>query len=206
MSELKNTFGRACGPATAALVCIGGPPGAGKTTVGHIVQKHLPGSVLVDPDVIRLEILGRPPGSAVTEADLAPAVTQHVIARMKAQTEAALHAGNTVIVPSAFILQAMRDDFEAIASRLPCPLHAFWLQAADATLAQRQQQRAKTTSETFNNASKVVSNDPALTRLQGTLSPRWQTLPAEETPEKIAQKILDKIKGRSGPVLTLTPD
>lgn len=181
-------------PAKPALICIGGPPGVGKTTVGLILKDRLPGSVLIDPDAIRLEILGRPPGSAVTEADLAPAITRQVIERMKTGTEAALLQGRTVIVPSAFVLESMRLDFEALAARLQCPFRAFWLEAPSAVITQRQQQRAL--AKDFNNASQVVSQNPAYTQRQGPLSAGWQTILAGGAADAIAQVILERLNDR----------
>jgi len=169
------------------VICIGGPPGAGKTTAGRLVQAQLPGSILIDPDETRLAILGRPPGSAVTAADLTPELTARTIMAMTEKAQTALALGQSVIVPSAFIGEPMRTAFEALAARFSCEFHGFWLDAPGSVIAQRQQDRA---AESFNNASKVVTNNPAHTVLQGALSPRWRVLDASRPAAAIAADIL----------------
>ena len=116
------------GPTSPRLVCIGGLPGSGKTTLGLALARRLGGSYeVIDPDAVRLELLGRTEIDVVTDDDMTPTVTRAVVDLMVAKAQAKLHDGRSLIVPSAFVIEEMRQRFEALARELNATFRGVWL-------------------------------------------------------------------------------
>ncbi len=184
------------------LICIGGVPASGKTTAG-IALRLLYGedfSLLIDPEVTRNEVLGRPEFSPIRKVDLTPESTAKTIARMIRKTGDGLQQGKIVIVPSAFILEKMRDRFEGLASVRGVPFHGFWLECrSDALLKARSDLRIKRHRQgvrDLSTVSQVVYQAPC-PRPENI---RWTEIDAAKPPEMVLEAILKHVP--SGAVKT----
>lgn len=113
----------------AVLICIGGMSAAGKTTLGLGLLENYGEeyAVLIDPDATRNEVLNRPVGTPVHDEDLAPEITAKTIIRMLEKADEALGKEMIVIVPSAFVLPYMRENFEKRAEEKGVRFFGFWL-------------------------------------------------------------------------------
>jgi predicted kinase len=200
-------------PAKPLLICIGGLPGTGKTTAGLALMGHLPaGTAFVCPDRIMLRLLGRPEGGAIESKDITPALHAAAVAAMKAQTRAALLAGHSAVVPSAFVGEAMRQAFEAIAAGTGAVFTPFWLDAPIATLHGRALQRqaaAKDPKTAFNNASAVGPDKIQTALIQGAVT--WPRIDASQSPDAVLRHILDRLplppaRGEPAPFSPANPD
>lgn len=110
------------------LICIGGLPGSGKTTLGVGLACWLGGRYTVlDPDAVRLELLGRAATEAVTDGDMTPSLTNAVVDLMVSKAQLGLQHGESLIVASAFLALAMRRRFEELAPESSATFHGFWL-------------------------------------------------------------------------------
>jgi predicted kinase len=124
------------------LVCIGGFPGSGKTTAGLRLLEWLGESTrIVEPDLTRAEVLGRREDSSIGNADLTPEITAKTIERMAEKTAEGLTEGQVVVVPSAFILPAMRAQFQKMAENSQAPFYGFWLDCPADVRKQRMDER-----------------------------------------------------------------
>jgi len=176
------------------LVCIGGLPGIGKTTVGLQLLEFYGNerALLIDPDIVRAEILGRKEEDGIREQDMAPAVTAKTIDLMVASAEAGLVEGKTVIVPSAFVLEDMRERFEALAAKRNVGFFGFWLDAPDTCLKTRlalREEHRKTGRHDATTVSAVTQLDRGL--IVGAI--RWPVIEASPAPEQIVRALLNTL-------------
>ena len=187
------------------LVCIGGLPGVGKTTVGLQLLEYFGNNQaqLIDPDIFRAEVLGRLPQEGIREEDMAPAITSRTIERMAEAADAGLRERKTVIVPSAFVLENMRNRFETLAEKRQSAFFGFWLDAPDdclqARLAQRDEQRKK--------GLRNVTTVSAVTKLNRGLIEEtilWPTIDASPPPEQIVLKLMNSLSATSPKRFSLT--
>lgn len=130
------------------LIALGGYSGTGKTTLGHALQRAIAcPSILICPDMIRMDILGLSKGSSITNHHITPEVTQQVVEVMSDITMKNLAASVTVIIPSAFLAHDMRHRFAQIAQGHHLPFLGFWLSAPDDVLIERIETRQMTSSD-----------------------------------------------------------
>ena len=143
---------------TGHLICIGGLPGVGKTTIAKRLSEIFTGSVVLDPDEIRLDILDKnPKEDRLRDADITPESTIATIAEMKAQAQAALQQGQTVIIGSAFILASMRKEYKTMAVEQGAKFSAVWLDAGVTIRSARAQARlSDATNPSAVSADKVT--------------------------------------------------
>ena len=115
---------------TGHFICIGGLPGVGKTTVAKRLSEIFTGSVALDPDDIHLDVLGKnPKKDRLRDADITDDSIQETIKRMKEHAVSALAKNQTVIIGSAFILEAMRKEYEVAAQEQGARFTSIWLDA-----------------------------------------------------------------------------
>jgi predicted kinase len=181
-------------PPAPLLVCIGGLPGTGKTTAGLALLGHMaPDTVFVCPDRTMLRLLGKPEGSAIESSDITPALHAAAVADMKDRTRQALTSGHCVVVPSAFVGEAMRQAFEAIAAETGADFRPFWLEAPIPVLhnrAIRRQDAAKDPKSAFN-ASAVGTDKICPDLVEGTVT--WPRIDAGQSPADVLNAILEKL-------------
>ncbi len=69
---------------SAALICIGGLLGVGKTTIADELSRVLANSVVICPDRLRLCLLGKNPGvDVLRDEDITQETTRQVIELMR---------------------------------------------------------------------------------------------------------------------------
>jgi predicted kinase len=153
-----------------------------------------PDTVFVCPDRTMLRLLGKPEGSAIESGDITPALHAAAVADMKGRTRQALEAGHSVVVPSAFVGQAMRQAFEAIAAGTGAGFRPFWLDAPVPVLhdrAIRRQNAAKDPKAAFN-ASAVGTDKIRPELVEGTVT--WPRIDAGQSPAEVLNAILEKLQ------------
>ena len=179
------------------LVCIGGLPATGKSTLARGLQPYLGSdAILIDPDRTMLRLLGKPEGSVLRSEDLNPALIKSAIAAMKTETREALANRHPVIVASAFVGAQMRAEFETIAEETNADLRTFWLEAPVPVLHERARQRERDSRDVkaaFNNASAVGVDHIKLSLIEGDVS--WPIIDANQSPAKMLQDLTAKLGG-----------
>jgi len=188
----------------AKLICIGGIPGVGKSTAGSLLEekysKQGVDTVVVCPDKTRLEVLGKS-GGVITNDDLSREVTLATIDKMASNTLIYLKEGKTVIVPSAFILESMRERFESMAKENKAIFKGIWLEAEYDIIKDRAEKRFK---DTFNRHASAVVPDKNV-KPEGYM--KWYKIDASGTPKDICEKIylFSEKDGNVEPKLKLKP-
>lgn len=125
-------------------ICIGGPTGAGKTTLAYLLRRAVPSlaaALVLDNDQVRRELRGYDIRSIMKEEDYTPEVTAQVRARMDAMTREALAQGRPVIDSTGFWEQPARDHIEKLSRACGARFIGLWLHVPDKVLRARVQRR-----------------------------------------------------------------
>jgi len=131
-------------PPAPGLVAIGGFSGTGKTTVARGLAPALggvPGAVVLRSDEIRKELSGVPALARLDAPAYTPEMSARVYGTMLARARQVLRAGHSAILDAVFARDAERAAVEALAREAGVGLAALWLDAPEAVLCARVEQR-----------------------------------------------------------------
>jgi hypothetical protein len=132
------TYTRAAAP---QLLITTGFSGSGKSTVTDKLLQHL-GAVRLRSDVERRRMFGEAPAAqGIGSGKYSNDASDRLYAYLQEQSRRLLHAGYTVIVDAAFLQQARRKPFAALASECHVPFHTLALQAEPNELRRRIRER-----------------------------------------------------------------
>jgi len=149
-----------------ALIITHGLPGSGKSTFAQAALQRL-GAIRIRSDAERKRLFGLKPLEASSgRVDIyTPGATQRTYARLHELAGNLLDAGFTVIVDAAFVLKQERELFRQLAQGRGVPFVIAAMQASEATLTARVEQR------------RIAATDPSeadvdvLRLVQATLQP-----------------------------------
>jgi aminoglycoside phosphotransferase family enzyme/predicted kinase len=119
-------------PARPSLIAIGGKSGTGKTVLARETAPllpPLPGAILLRSDVIRKELFGINPLTALPAIAYTPEVTAQVYRTLLERSRQILAQGFSVVVDAAFLKQSERDELSMAAQTLDAVFHAIFLTA-----------------------------------------------------------------------------
>lgn len=172
---------------TGHLICIGGLPAVGKTTVARYLHNKLKGSILLDPDKIRLSVLDKNPEiDRLLDEDITPESTDATVREMKDQLISALAQNKTVIIGSAFTGERMRAEYEAAALERGAVFGAVWLEAKNEI---RQARAEKRLNEEDNPSAVSVNND---LEIEGKLE--WSVIDASQAIKDVYKDMVAILK------------
>jgi uncharacterized protein len=132
------------------FVAIGGLSGTGKSVLAAALAPHLgraPGARVVRSDVLRKRLFGRRPEEHLSGDAYADQVNRKVYEAAASHAEAALSAGQSVIIDAVAARPSERALFAAVAARRRVPLHGIWLTAPAAIIESRVEQRSGDASD-----------------------------------------------------------
>lgn len=119
-------------PARPSLIAIGGKSGTGKSVLARAAAPllaPLPGAILLRSDVIRKELFGVDPLTALPENAYTPEVTALVYQTLLERSRQILDQGFSVVVDAAFLKQSERDELSTAARKLEAAFHPVFLTA-----------------------------------------------------------------------------
>jgi predicted kinase len=119
-------------PAPARLLAIGGLSGAGKSTLAAELAPYLgrpPGAVHLRSDIERKKLFHVAETHRLHAAAYNRAASQQVYSRLCRKAEAALRAGQSVVLDAVHSTEEERAAVEAIARRLGVAFSGLWLEA-----------------------------------------------------------------------------
>lgn len=126
------------------LIITHGLPGSGKSTVAGEVLQRLP-AIRLRSDVERKRLFGLEPlqssGSTVGDGMYSAEATRRTYARLQELARSLLAAGHHVVVDAAFLRQAERDQFHALADAMGACFAILSVEADPAILRQRVARR-----------------------------------------------------------------
>jgi len=108
---------RLCVPGARRLVVMSGLSGSGKSTVAQRLAEAL-GGIRVRSDVERKRLFGLAPGARSDGSIYGESATRATYARLADVARAVIGAGLPAIVDAAFLKQAERSSFRALAAEL----------------------------------------------------------------------------------------
>lgn len=127
-------------PPPPRLVAVGGFSGSGKSSLAKVLAPLLgpaPGALVVRSDVVRKRLFGVPPEQPLPVEAYSPDWHRRVAKAMLAQAEAALTAGQAVILDAVHGQAATQEETEVLAQRLSVPFTGLWLSAPREVLLAR---------------------------------------------------------------------
>jgi uncharacterized protein len=143
ITQAKSYFDLALGlitPQPPLLLAIGGKSGTGKTVLARNIAAVLdppPGAVVLRSDVIRKELFGVDPLSALPESAYAPEVTARVYETLAARGDMLLKQGISVVLDAAFLKAEERDQMPSLATSARASFCGVFLDAGRAIRLQR---------------------------------------------------------------------
>ena len=137
----------------ARMLCRRGPPrlfitcglsGSGKTCLGNVLREHLP-MIQISSDAERKRLFGLSPCARTNDAPgegiYTPEASRRTYARLAELAAEIIAAGYSVLVDATFLTNAQRDPFRRLAAHLGCSFTILALDAPEAVLRQRIEER-----------------------------------------------------------------
>ncbi|WP_376771048.1 bifunctional aminoglycoside phosphotransferase/ATP-binding protein [Microvirga soli] len=168
------------------LVAFGGFSGTGKSTMASLVAPCIgvpPGARVLNTDRIRKRMFGLPVEVRLPRAAYRPDISQKVYAALRRDAADVLGAGTAVVADAVFDQAAERQAIEALAKTSGVPFRGFWLDAPEATLLRRVEERR-------NDPSDATAQVLAAQIRCGSGEMTWQRIDAAAAPSQVRAAIL----------------
>jgi predicted kinase len=133
-----------------AAPSIGGFSGTGKSTLAYGLAPSLgavPGAVVFRSDVIRKQLAGVSPLDRLDADGYSSTMSERVYSTIAERARVALRAGHSAIVDAVYARPADRQAIERVAAEEGVPFIGIWLDAPEATLIARAEQRRNDASD-----------------------------------------------------------
>lgn len=131
-------------PPSPALIAVGGLSGSGKSTVAQCLAPSVgspPGAVVIRSDEIRKRLCGVAPQERLGPDAYVEDVSRRVYAAVCERALAIVRAGHAAIADAVFARAGDRAAIEQAARVAAVPFAGLWLQAPEARLVARVEQR-----------------------------------------------------------------
>jgi len=178
-------------PARPSLIAIGGKSGIGKSVLARAIApllSPLPGAVLLRSDVIRKELFGVDPLTALPEAAYAPEVTARIYRTLLERSRTVLEQGFSAIIDAAFLKESERGELSIAAQKMSADFRPAFLTADLAVRLDRIRSRRRDASDATPEVAEA-QEDYEIGKID------WPIVDASGSPEQTLE--------RSKPVLML---
>lgn len=170
-------------PARPCLIAIGGFSGTGKSTLALALAPSVgavPGAVVIRSDEIRKRLSGVSPLQRLGPEGYSSEVSDRVYATVAQRAKLMIREGHSAIVDAVYARPGDRQAIEHVATDMAVPFAGIWLEAPEATLVARAEQRRDDPSDA--NADVI-----RLQQQQGTGVLTWHRLAASLPAETVLQ-------------------
>jgi predicted kinase len=185
-------------PPRPCLIAIGGFSGTGKSTLAFGLAPSVgavPGAVVIRSDEIRKRLAGVSPLYRLGPESYSFEMSQRVYATVAEHARLTLREGHSAIVDAVYAHPGERQDIEHVAVDTALPFAGIWLEAPEATLVARTEQRR-------DDPSDADAGVIRLQQQQGTGAMTWHRLEASSSPgtvlENAATYVQHQVQGSTG--------
>jgi aminoglycoside phosphotransferase family enzyme/predicted kinase len=189
---------RLLNPPRPCLIAIGGFSGTGKSTLALGLAPSVgavPGAVVIRSDEIRKRLSGVSPLDRLGPEGYSSEMSERVYATDAEHARVTIREGHSAIVDAVYARPADRQAIEHVAADVAVPFVGIWLEAPEATLVARTEQRR-------NDPSDADGDVIRLQQQQGTGAMTWHRLEASSSPDTVlkdaAQYVQDHVHGDGG--------
>jgi aminoglycoside phosphotransferase family enzyme/predicted kinase len=171
---------RLIAPEPPSLIAVGGRSGTGKSVLARDLAAALdppPGAVVLRSDVIRKELFGVDPLTALPEAAYTNDVTARVYRTLADRGAAVLAQGFSVVLDAAFLRAAERDPLAPLAGANGATFHGIFLDAPLDVRLQRIASRGSDASDATCDVA-LLQEDFDIGRLE------WPVVDASASPQE----------------------
>ena len=173
-------------PPPARLVAIGGLSGSGKSTLAFALAPSLgsvPGAVVLRSDEIRKGLLGVSPLQRLGPEGYTAEMSNRVYGTLAERARTVIRAGHSVIVDAVYARPSDREAIQSISAGASVPFAGLWLDAPDATLIERTEQRRLDPSDADESVIRMQ-------RAQDTGAIGWHRLDASLPADRVLQSAM----------------
>jgi aminoglycoside phosphotransferase family enzyme/predicted kinase len=186
-------------PARPCLIAIGGFSGTGKSTLALALAPSIgavPGAVVIRSDALRKGLSGVSPLHRLGPEGYSSEMSVRVYAAVAERAKLTIREGHSAIVDAVYSRPGDRQAIERVATDAAVPFVGVWLEAPEATLVARVEQRRDDPSDA--NADVI-----RLQQQQGTGVMTWHRLAAAPPPDTVlkdaATYVRDHVQGSIWP-------
>ena len=161
-------------PPRPCLIAIGGFSGTGKSTLALGLAPSVgavPGAVVIRSDEIRKRLSGVSPLDRLGPEGYSSEMSERVYATVAERARLTIREGHSAIVDAVYARPADRQAIEHVAAEMAVPFVGIWLEAPEATLIARAEQRR-------NDASDADADVIRLQHAQQTGTMSWRRIEA----------------------------
>jgi predicted kinase len=132
---------------TPLMIAVGGMSGSGKSTLAASLAEKLPGSILLDSDVMRKRMSGVSPETPLPAEAYTPENTKKFIRYIQREASALLRKGHTVVVTGTFLGNEERTRQQKVAAKCNADFIGIYLDAPLSVLYDRVAKRVNDASD-----------------------------------------------------------
>jgi predicted kinase len=129
------------------MIAVGGMSGSGKTTLASALVEKLPGSVLLDSDVMRKKMEGVSPETPLPAEAYTPEKTRKFIKYIQREASTLLKQGHSVVVTGTFLGNEERKNQQLVAQKVHADFIGIYLDAPLSVLFDRVSKRTDSASD-----------------------------------------------------------
>jgi len=181
-------------PARPSLIAVGGKSGTGKSVLARAIApllSPLPGAVLLRSDVIRKELFGVDPLTALPEAAYTPEITARVYRKLLERSRTAFDQGFSVVIDAAFLKESERGELSIAAQKMGADFRPAFLTAGLAVRLDRIRSRRRDASDA-TPAIATGQEDYDIGKMT------WPTVDASGSPEQTLELAKPFLLGQAG--------
>jgi predicted kinase len=179
-------------PSRPCLIAIGGFSGTGKSTLALGLAPSVgdvPGAVVIRSDEIRKRLSGVPPLQRLAPEGYSPEMSERVYTSVADRARLTIRGGHSAIVDAVYARPADRQAIERVAADLSAPFVGIWLEAPEATLIARVEQRR-------HDASDADADVIRLQRAQDIGAMTWHRIEASTSSEEVLEHAAGYVQAR----------
>ena len=155
-------------------------------------RRAVPGAVVIRSDEIRKRLSGVSPLHRLGPEGYSSEMSERVYAIVAERARLTIREGHSAIADAVYARPGDRQAIEHVAADMAVPFAGIWLEAPEATLVARTEQR-------WNDPSDADADVIRLQQQQGTGALTWHRLEAASSPDTVlkdaAQYVQDHVRG-----------